>query len=76
MTYHYVIWGKYGADKLESLMVETVNGGYIETIAQANAIIRYWQDKAEQGTAEHVRDWRISKVELSVPPDFTAATAI
>ncbi|MEK9918085.1 MAG: hypothetical protein VW496_01715 [Pelagibacteraceae bacterium] len=73
MKHHYVIWGKYGTDKLESLMVETVNGGYIQTIAQANAIIRYWQDKAEQGTAEHVRDWRIAKIDLSTKPDFAAA---
>ena len=70
MTHHYLIWGKYGTDKLESLMVETVNGGYIQTIAQANAIIRYWQDKANDGTVENVRDWRISKVDLSTKPDF------
>lgn len=62
MTHHYIIWGKYGSDKLESLMVETVNGGYIQTISQANAIIRYWQEKANDGMVEHVKDWRIAKV--------------
>ena len=73
MTHHYIIWGKYGTDKLESLMVETVNGGHIQTIAQANAIIRYWQEKANDGMVDHVRDWRIAKVDLSTKPNFTAA---
>ena len=73
MTHHYIIWGKYGSDKLESLMVETVNGGYIQTIAQANAIIRYWQEKANDGMVDHVRDWRIAKVDLPTKPNFTAA---
>jgi hypothetical protein len=72
MKHHYIIWGKYGSDSGESLMVETVNGGYIQTIAQANAIIRYWQEKANDGTVEHVRDWRISKVDLNIAPNFTA----
>jgi hypothetical protein len=70
MTHHYLIWGKYGSDKLESLLVETVNGGYIQTIAQANAIIRYWQEKANDGMVENVRDWRIAKVDYSNQPDF------
>lgn len=72
MTHHYVLWGKYGSDKLESLMVETVNGGYIQTYAQATAIIKYWQDKAEQGMVEHVRDWRIAKVDMTNEPNFAA----
>ena len=76
MTHHYLIWGKYGSDKLESLMVETVNGGYIQTIAQANAIIRYWQEKANDGMVEHVRDWRIAKVDLSTKPNFAETVNI
>jgi len=76
MTHHYLIWGKYGSDKLESLLVETVNGGYIQTIAQANAIIRYWQEKISQGQLDEVRDWRISKVKYDNHPDFSETVNI
>ena len=70
MTHHYLIWGKYGSDKLESLLVETVNGDYIHTRAQAKAVMRYWQEKIRQGQLDEVRDWRISKVEYANHPDF------
>ena len=72
MTHHYVIWGKYATDKLESLLIETVNGGYIHTLAQAEAIIKYWEAKIEQGQLDTVRDWRIAKVDMASKPNFAA----
>ena len=70
MTHHYLIWGKYGNDKLESLLIETVNGDYIHTMEQAHSVMRYWQEKIRQGQLDEVRDWRISKVNHSNQPDF------
>ena len=64
---HYIIWGKYGSDKLESLICETVNGDYIRTKKQAEAVVNYWKSRTD---VYSVRDWRIQRVNLSEQPDF------
>ena len=70
MAHHYLIWGKYGSDKLESLLVETVHGASLHTLEPAHSVMRYWQEKIRQGQLDEVRDWRISKVNHSYQPDF------
>lgn len=70
---HYIIWGKYGSDNLESLICEKVNGDYIHTRKQAESVIDYWQGKIDRHDIHGIRDWRIQKVNLAVKPDFISA---
>ena len=58
----YELYGKYGTDKLESLLVSKINGDPIWSIPQAESIISYWKEKARDGMLLEVRDWRIEKV--------------
>lgn len=67
---HYVIWGKYGSDKLESLICEKVNGEYIHTRKQAESIIEYFQAKIDRNEIFGISDWRIQKIDMMVGPDF------
>jgi hypothetical protein len=58
----YELYGKYGTDNLESLLVSKVNGDPIWTISQTESIINYWKEKARDGMLLEVKDWRIKKV--------------
>lgn len=70
---HYIIWGKYGSDKLESVICEKVNGDYIRTRRQAESVMEYWQDKIDSHGIFGIRDWRIQKVDLAEKPNFISA---
>jgi hypothetical protein len=73
---HYIIWGIYGGDSGESLICETVNGGYITSRQQAEIVIQIFKKLINRGEKPMVRNWRIAEIDMAIAPDFAATVNI
>lgn len=73
---NYIIWGIYGGDSGESLICETVNGGYITSRQQAETVIETFKKRIERGELFDITNWRIAEIDMTTAPDFAATVNI